>query len=1049
MVAPVSGGGMEDGEDDMFVSLVVERPDGEAGVLEGAVTPGMLREYERAEALLQAEVSASGGVAASLPGVTVESPPVVPLFYEGTEELDSRMKQWGLHPVFGPAFKFCLGAAARIADILTASFATSRSRLVYSKFNLGLGFLCLFFAPLVYFAVTWFALDSSLVMPGVLRRVLGIVRWAVPPLCFVAGWSFLLGGLRQQQGMAFRECLREYYDPIPAFSAAPVFSIGHLLLSLKDTHVNFISFGGIGSGKTASFVNPMLLQFFRKLNNPDPFAVTARFGGLILDVKGDFIDFVIYCFRLTGRPLTDLVIIDPDIDLIRYNPLDGADRMRFADEGAEKLVTIMRLISANKGGGSKDPYWDNTSKSVIAAVLRTLQVLRETGSISLADVGRYARDDDMMEALIREATERLARDRYRLSEEEYYGYLDSVTKLRTEWVKLSDNTKSILKTTISEMLGPIVASATLQKVFCRDTNFSFRQSVTEGKVVLFRGGSLPKSTNRLLAACLKLDFQAWARRRNGGTMALYGLDKEGRDRTILYVNDEYQEMVTTGQGGDEEFFGVSRSCKVCAIMATQHVSSLYNAVGGPESQTHTLIHNLCTKVFLNSPDSKTGELGEYLGGKFLEEELRETVDRGDNILPVRGDPAGNSVAVEKKLQDSFRKDRFANLLTMDLEKSKDGPWYSEAFVYHYNSVTKGASKMFFTRLAHCYAPRNYMAELSHAYTMLLRDRNAQRQVMTSMLGLQAHAAVLRERKMLEYAEARAVAEHDLIERACPVEYRSREESSSELFARYNQEVEKAKEEMKTASPEQKKALELYRDRMFAQACKYKVDQLIVTSSRACSMFAGMLPLTNLIDGVVLQETAPPGAPDLDDPLVDSSLFEYANEVRRGLSGKPALLYRVPHGGLALSEDGTDLHSGFEDFEFPKNVRPTEEDAVDLDADYEGDEILDSWDDSRLEAGTDDSFDDEFVSDAEARVSGQASSASAMEGAAAIVSAGSKGVGHLFAGDFARGGALIKKALDSARVSGGAEPVQTASVSAAAEEKPTGSPDDSPEGEGGA
>jgi hypothetical protein len=205
---------------------------------------------------------------------------------------------------------------------------------------------------------------------------------------------------------------------------------------------------------------------------------------------------------------------------------------------------------------------------------------------------------------------------------------------------------------------------------------------------------------------------------------------------------------------------------VCCIAATQHVSSLYNALGN-ENQTTTLMNNLCTKVFMNTPDPKTGELGEHLGGKFEMEKLETSVDTSSVLSKSTG--GSGSTQVRREMRENFRKDRFANLVTMDMEKSADGPWYSEAFVYHYNNFEPGPTKMFEARLMHCYPPRGYMARASLAYDVILRDRNAQRAIMGAQLGLQAHADFLRGRAGAEFNGNRAKADASLLEGRKPVE----------------------------------------------------------------------------------------------------------------------------------------------------------------------------------------------------------------------------------------------------------------------------------------
>jgi hypothetical protein len=152
-------------------------------------------------------------------------------------------------------------------------------------------------------------------------------------------------------------------------------------------------------------------------------------------------------------------------------------------------------------------------------------------------------------------------------------YEDAVSSARNEWVNnKSDNVKSTLKVTISQLLGDFAADPRLQKVFCRNTNFNFKQVINEGKVVLFRGSSVSEATGKVICVALKLDFQTWAKRRNGSTAKQFGLNTT---RTCLFFADEFQEFVTADDG---KFFGVARSAKVAGIIATQSINSYHSAL---------------------------------------------------------------------------------------------------------------------------------------------------------------------------------------------------------------------------------------------------------------------------------------------------------------------------------------------------------------------------------------------------------------------------------------------------------------------------------------
>jgi len=533
-----------------------------------------------------------------------------------------------------------------------------------------------------------------------------IANWVIPVfpgLIALMGACMLAGGERLRQGKSFVDKYSKQLTPLPAFESGVIFKIGDIKLSLRDTHTGIGTFGGIGSGKTVSLMVPMMRQFFQQLRDPDDNSEFAKCGALILDEKGDFIDSTITEMILANRSLQDLVIIDPDLDLYRYNPLDPNQS---ADENAAKLAKVQKILGTSSGGDNA--YWDQTSQSTIKFFLQLLEVYKPKNKIGLDDVARFMRDDDMATVLCDKVEEILEEKKKNneISEEAYGSYTDAVSNTRNAWIQLNPNTKSTLKTTITNMLGPIASNPRLQKVFCRDTNFSFRDLPNKGKVVLFRGSGIDKSTARLICVCLKIDFQTWQKRRNGSAASAYGLNTT---RTVLFICDEYQEFVTCGGEGDETFYGVSRSTRTAPIVATQSYNSLETAIKNKE-QTKTLRQNIATWVFFRSTDQDTCDLGKFLAGQSKKEDFSSSQDTTGFMetasnLTGSGGGKGSSINISKKLEENFRSDDFSRLVTMTMEKSKSGPWYSEAIVYHYHDIDDSAeSRCYKTRLTHLYYP---------------------------------------------------------------------------------------------------------------------------------------------------------------------------------------------------------------------------------------------------------------------------------------------------------------------------------------------------------
>ena len=92
-------------------------------------------------------------------------------------------------------------------------------------------------------------------------------------------------------------------------------SLGGMTFDEKALFTNIIVFGSIGSGKTAAVVYPILESITSIYNSEDPTMPHAKWGGFVLDVKGDMHEAVIYMMEKHGRDiLSDLVVIRPDND---------------------------------------------------------------------------------------------------------------------------------------------------------------------------------------------------------------------------------------------------------------------------------------------------------------------------------------------------------------------------------------------------------------------------------------------------------------------------------------------------------------------------------------------------------------------------------------------------------------------------------------------------------------------------------------------------------------------------------------------------------------
>jgi hypothetical protein len=96
-----------------------------------------------------------------------------------------------------------------------------------------------------------------------------------------------------------------------------ILKLGSMEFSEKDLFTNILITGAIGSGKTSSVIYPILRQICNTYNDvqEDPNDPNQKWGGLVLDVKGEFYETLIYFLHKSGRNvLYDLILIRPDAD---------------------------------------------------------------------------------------------------------------------------------------------------------------------------------------------------------------------------------------------------------------------------------------------------------------------------------------------------------------------------------------------------------------------------------------------------------------------------------------------------------------------------------------------------------------------------------------------------------------------------------------------------------------------------------------------------------------------------------------------------------------
>lgn len=114
---------------------------------------------------------------------------------------------------------------------------------------------------------------------------------------------------------------------------------------------NILVFGGSGTGKSACFVKPNILQ---------------KLGSYVItDPKGELYRETSNYLKANGYKVKVLNLVDPDYS-DRYNPL-----AHIKDHADVDIIahTIVMGGESDGGGKSSDPFWDNTAKMLLKACI--------------------------------------------------------------------------------------------------------------------------------------------------------------------------------------------------------------------------------------------------------------------------------------------------------------------------------------------------------------------------------------------------------------------------------------------------------------------------------------------------------------------------------------------------------------------------------------------------------------------------------------------------------------------------------------------------------
>lgn len=442
------------------------------------------------------------------------------------------------------------------------------------------------------------------------------------------------------------------------------------VLDLRALFAGTIILGATGAGKSSSTLRFILREVLR-----------LGAGGIFFTVKPeDTHDYIRYV-REAGRE-RDLRVIAIEDRPFRFNFVKEEQRytkdpVMLAENITGLLTTLAELgeTQSSSGGDGNEKFFrqgmDRLSRSAMLVLILSGEPITMANLhrivVSAPKTREQARSENFQnESFLYHCLK--AADATAKNVSLHADWEMCVTYFLEEWCTLSPRTRSVIEamlTTLTEVLSRGLA----RDLICSTSPNASPSDTYDGAIYIVDVPVLQyRETARILQTAMKYMFQrAHARR-----------DVAKNSRPTVMVADEAQTLLVEA---DNEFQAIARSTRTAVIYATQSVSGMLDAMGGPSSEPRvmSLLSNLTNKVIHQSTDARTVQWFQNLVGKSMRlmisgNNQRQNVDWLGTLLGYEDESstAGFSEQMDFELQASD----FNSLVT-------GGPphFFAEALVY--------------------------------------------------------------------------------------------------------------------------------------------------------------------------------------------------------------------------------------------------------------------------------------------------------------------------------------------------------------------------------
>lgn len=334
----------------------------------------------------------------------------------------------------------------------------------------------------------------------------------------------------------------------------------------KGLYQNVLITGSIGSGKTSSAISNVLAGL-----------IEDKLGGLVIDIKGDYVESVEKIARKYNRE-NDVVKISINNEF-KYNPL--YDKLLSSSEIANNIKKVLMLLSSENQ--NSEPFWLDKAEEYIRDFITLIKAYNK--NINFEEIHNLVISKEYIDTKTKEIKQKVLNNEFR--DEELFEINNAIVNIKNEYLNLDSRTFGIIRAEITRMTSIFVSNLKNINKYC--TNSQNIDFLSNKIYVLSLDIANNEKLSKIIAAYIKLDFQRQV------------LRKVKNSKSVFFVCDEYQEIVNYE---DANFFSLSRQYKCINVVSMQSYSSLINTLQN-EHTANVIIQNFVNKIWFRSDDEYT------------------------------------------------------------------------------------------------------------------------------------------------------------------------------------------------------------------------------------------------------------------------------------------------------------------------------------------------------------------------------------------------------------------------------------------------------------